>query len=324
MSKSMMGYVLFYVLRSAKGLSFMKAYRVLIVTAVLALAVGAHAETAGNRFVVGSAVALSTGAIEVPLTLSRAGYAAGAPASLSCELRYDTTVLEFAGSSSSELLDLWYGKDLLTNEPIPGVVRILVVGFSMAEITTCDDQRSGGTGEQINPFPLGTLLFEVVGAPGTVSALTAWDLSMPDASAEELVDSGADHGSIVYAPYSASLFAVVLDREKGTFVDAAQNPQVRITALSLTADRDTLNPWFVFPALGNGTRTVTGTADDYEQASAAVAVRTDLAPQALTLSLDADGDAQPTTGRCGANGKVAYAGVFLLLWAAEHRRRRLK
>src|SRR5690606_27390923 len=51
---------------------------------------------------------------------------------------YDPTKLEFVDGVSSDLLQLWYGKQATFNEPQPGTVNFLIFAVNQTEITTVD------------------------------------------------------------------------------------------------------------------------------------------------------------------------------------------
>ena len=142
--------------------------------------------TAGNVLRVSSSHAQSGQTVEIPVELYRGEDviredpeedARHAPSTINFELAYDPSVLSYVqGSvSRSQELRLWYGHDVEVNEVEPGVLSVVVALVGDRPITTFDqfgildpveDERAEPTMEQLNPFPLLTAEFEVVGSEG--------------------------------------------------------------------------------------------------------------------------------------------------------------
>lgn len=148
--------------------------------------------------------------VPVPIFLVRGDDVAAddpSPSSLSFRIQYDPAVIEPVIVDDapfvqvSDELDFFYRKDIATEEPGgPGEISFVIAAVNTNEITTCDDQRSSTPTEMhdpndcVNPFPLGTLFFNVIGETGDDTPLTVTMLSMADEDAAAITNTNADDG----------------------------------------------------------------------------------------------------------------------------------
>lgn len=133
---------------------------------------------------------------QVPVSLFREPVGGGsqAPASIDMDVTFDSTVLTGVGFAPSTNLLTWYQKTAATNTANPGVIGVVISGGTF-EITTLDDQRLGGTGASENPFLLGNLFFNVVGADGETTPIAVSGLSMATAAAAPITNTASEPGS---------------------------------------------------------------------------------------------------------------------------------
>jgi hypothetical protein len=141
---------------------------------------------------------------QIPLSLFRGTDVTDSPATLDVTFPFNTAVLtakspfavpDTAGPAGSSLLSFWYTKSLSSSAATPGQIDLVISGGTF-EITTFDNQRFGGTpAAQQNPFPLGSLLFDVAGAPGASTVVGVADLSMANSDAARLTDAVGQPGS---------------------------------------------------------------------------------------------------------------------------------
>lgn len=120
------------------------------------------------------------------------------PSTIDAVINFDPNVLTFLGGQGSTLLGLWYGKIFTATLTAPGQITIHI-GTTKADtiISTFDNQRVGGTpADQTEPFPLGTLNFNVIGALGSNSPLTVQSLAMKDANGADFSDNGSQGGAV--------------------------------------------------------------------------------------------------------------------------------
>jgi hypothetical protein len=183
-----------------------------LLTLIIALAAAAYTPleaskaATGNVLQVESVIGAPNATVYVPLSLKRTAGTTQAPVAVEARLCFDPDVLApkldpEAGApviltTASPLLELWYDKSVQASSVNPGEVRVLIFGFNLHEITTYDDQRSGGDpNAQSNPFPLGSILFRVTGEAGTSSSLALLDIVMVDDEPNELTQVGFENGT---------------------------------------------------------------------------------------------------------------------------------
>jgi hypothetical protein len=114
-----------------------------------------------------------------------------------------------------------------------------------------------------------------------------------------------------------SIVARVLGQD-GAPVPASASPECSVPALGIAGALDPLSGNFVFTGVTEGKWMVEAKATGYASNAQQVAVG-GLSPSAVELRL------APASGgpaACGNNGKIAYAGVFGLIWAANRSYRR--
>ncbi|MBI4560037.1 MAG: VCBS repeat-containing protein [Candidatus Hydrogenedentes bacterium] len=98
----------------------------------------------------------------------------GAPVGVIGQVAYDPAVLSFRSAEPSTLLQSWYGGILFAIPALaePGIVDLTAGSESGALLTTYDDQsEDGNPGYQTSPFPLGYLVFDVIGSAGEFTTI---------------------------------------------------------------------------------------------------------------------------------------------------------
>jgi hypothetical protein len=150
----------------------------------------------GTKLMVGSQFTTS-GTVSIPLSLYRGpDTAAGdGPSAITAFVTYDTDVLQFQGVTQSATLADWYDKSLAAGETTPGRISVVIFGINRYEITTYDNQVDGGEPtDRMNPFPLGSLRFSIVGGAGTSTGLGVTELVMTDADVETVANLSFQQG----------------------------------------------------------------------------------------------------------------------------------
>ncbi len=162
------------------------------------LPVGMDDVTSGNVLRVGSSHAQSGQSVEIPVELFRGEDViledpeedrGQAPSTIEFRLAYDPDVLSYVeGSiSRSQELRLWYGHDVEVNLIQPGELQVVIALVGDRPITTFDqfgildpveDERAEPTMDQLNPFPLVTAEFDVVGSEGQTTMIEQSSFSM--------------------------------------------------------------------------------------------------------------------------------------------------
>jgi hypothetical protein len=156
------------------------------------------------------------------------------PASISGTINYDPAVLNIAGVVEAPLLDTWYKKTVALNYPQAGVITFVISGGTKpsvppnppesTEVTTFDNQLTGGThnaNNQVNPFLLTSLVFNVVSANTTYAPVTITDLAMADSNADPFPEFDAQNGAVNITASSA-----IIQIEDQTINDAASTVDV--------------------------------------------------------------------------------------------------
>lgn len=177
----------------------------------------AHGQTPGPTVLrVGTLVAEMGGDAVAPITLFRGEAAAAAPQAIIAHLRYDPNVLEpvvvrddgpaQARTETSRVCSEWYlDTTVSAYVAAAGDLVIRVDGGAAASggapyLTTYDDQREGGVPtDRLNPFPLGSVTFHVIGGTGAFSALSWQQLEMTtelDGQLTPVPGATAEDGSV--------------------------------------------------------------------------------------------------------------------------------
>jgi len=163
----------------------------------------------GHQIRLGNQAALNGEQIEIGMYYVRGTDvpADEAPATLNFRFTYDPTILEpvLVGGSpfaqASDNLDFFYSKGIDAGMPSSGVISIVVSGGT-TEITTCDDQiplAGHDPNNCQNPFRLGTVVFNVIGDTDAITPLTVSDVSMADATPQQLPNTSAQDGQFCVA-----------------------------------------------------------------------------------------------------------------------------
>ncbi|MFP4172043.1 MAG: CFI-box-CTERM domain-containing protein [Candidatus Hydrogenedentota bacterium] len=171
------------------------------------LPVGMDDVTTGTVLRVGSSHAQSGETVELPVELFRGDDviledpeddASQAPSTINFRLTYDPEVLSLADGEDAVRLadevDLWYDHTLQFNEVGPGELNVVIQPTGQRPITTFDQFGDDPTGDQLNPFPLVTAEFEVVGAEGAETPLEVATLSMATPEADEVPNEVGQNG----------------------------------------------------------------------------------------------------------------------------------
>ena len=158
--------------------------------------------------------ATAGGQVLIPLYLDIGDDVTSWPASITAELSYDPAVIApvmqwvpgdvYAAQvdpSSTVLLDLWYGGEVLAGAAVPAPstleVSAYTIGLPFPEITGVDDQRGlDSTHVEQVPFPLGSVLCNVVGDAGTQTALTLTVQDMSDGDLSPLTHYSVRNGTL--------------------------------------------------------------------------------------------------------------------------------
>jgi hypothetical protein len=148
------------------------------------------------------------------------------------------------------------------------------------------------------------------GAPQTKAQYNDWGLYTPS-QVEAKIEGDVSVEPIVGKSLTfQSAIVFLTDKNTGSAITVADNAEVRIASLSKTAVFDPQSKTWIFDDLpGQQLLTVRATADGYNDGTGAIDSNQPL--DTVDIELAPGGG-----GSCGKDGKLAYAGVFLIIWLA--------
>jgi hypothetical protein len=152
------------------------------------------------------------------------------PAVFAFGIQYDPAVLRVDSIShphqASPELILWYGMDVAPTD-VTGIAGFLIFGIGTASVTTFDDQRgvAGDPNSQLNPFPLLSFTFEVIGNAGGNSPLSVVNFAATTADAAIIEDVTFVDGVVdVLDPANVQDFYITTSGDDSSLDGSVSNP----------------------------------------------------------------------------------------------------